>query len=61
MTDLAGVKSSSHNSTPIQVSSVLITASPNGTFVLTKGEHGFNNALELQQTCLVTAWMILGR
>ena len=30
---LAGVKSSSHSSTPMQVSTVLITASPNGTFV----------------------------
>ena len=30
---LAGVKSSSHSSTPMQVSTVLMTASPNGTFV----------------------------
>ena len=30
--DLAGVKSSSHSSTPMQVSVVLTTASPNGTF-----------------------------
>jgi hypothetical protein len=36
MANLAGVKSSSHNSTPIHVSSVLITASPNGTLVCKK-------------------------
>lgn len=29
---LAGVNNSSHNSTPMQVSIVLTTASPNGTF-----------------------------
>ena len=35
---LSGVKSSSHNSTPIQVSIVLITASPNGTLVYRKSQ-----------------------
>lgn len=38
--DLAGVKSSSQSSTPIQVSIVLMTASPNGTFVCELSKNG---------------------
>ena len=40
---LAGVNNSSHNSTPMQVSIVLTTASPNGTFTwsdVVKGRGG---------------------
>lgn len=37
--NLAGVKSSSHSSTPMQVSAVLITASPKGTLVCDQGRQ----------------------
>ena len=46
-TDLAGVKSSSHSSTPIQVSTVLITASPKGTLV-----YGTCISIIQMNTCL---------
>ena len=51
---LFGVKSSSHNSTPIQVSIVLITASPNGTLVYRKSQFWseFVKAIYLVSDCL---------
>lgn len=56
--DLAGVKSSSQSSIPMQVSRVLTTASPNGTLIYHTNnvkKAGMYTIYTTERTCPVTA------